>query len=73
MWLWASAPWAQGADARGCFGVPRPPALSTVWSALTRLDPTYFEQVLRKWAAAWEDTPTQAAWRRDGTLLRGSQ
>jgi len=51
-WLWASAPWSSRAGPLGCFGVARPPALSTVWSGVTRLDPAPLEQVLQTWPAA---------------------
>ncbi len=72
MWLWGCAHWPQIAAGVGFFGVQHPPALTTLWYVLTRLDRSTLETTLQSWALPWLQSEPQG-WSIDGNVLRGSQ
>jgi hypothetical protein len=72
MWLWGCTHWSRTADDLGFFGVQHPPALTTLWYVLTRLDLSALETTLQNWAMPWLQREPQG-WSIDGKVLRGSK
>jgi hypothetical protein len=71
IWVWAHQHWPQVWQPLG-FLTPRFPALTTLWSLLTRLDPAVLEQVGAAWVEAWLNHPVGGI-SADGEVLRGSR
>lgn len=72
MWLWAKARWDKIASGLGFTDISRSPALSTVWTILSRLDPQSLDEALSDWAAEQPGQPEEAV-SVDGKTLRGSK
>lgn len=72
MWLWTKARWDKIASGLGFTGVSRQPALSTVWTILSRLAPQTLDDALSDWATDQPEALEQAV-SVDGKTLRGSK
>ncbi len=72
MWVWAVERWEMIGDRLGFWDVGRPPALTTVWKVMQRVDVGQMESVLAKWSRQ-ELGAVEGVIAIDGKTLRGSK
>lgn len=72
MWQWAVERWQSIGDRLGFGDVGRPPALTTVWKVLGKIDREELEKVLAEWSDQ-ELTAAEGTVTMDGKTLRGSR
>jgi hypothetical protein len=72
MWLWAVERWQTIGDSLGFWDVGRPPALTTVWKVLGKVDAEELEKVFGEWSGQ-ELGAAEGVLTIDGKTLRGSR
>lgn len=72
MWVWAQARWLSLAEGLGFWDVSRPPALTTVWNVLGKLDEAVLAEVLGE-AVVQKAETEEEAFSMDSKVLRGSK
>jgi hypothetical protein len=72
MWLWAVERWQTIGERLGLGDVGRPPALTTVWKVMSKVDREELEKVLAAWSGE-ELAAAEGMVTIDGKTLRGSR
>jgi DDE_Tnp_1-associated len=72
MWLWAVERWQTIGDSLGFWDVGRPPALTTVWKVLGKVDAEELGKVFAEWSGQELDA-AEGMVTIDGKTLRGSR
>lgn len=72
MWMWGCKHWQIIRHPLGFMGNPHPPALSTVWYVISRVDMDSVEEAFREWVQSWSGEKIEAV-SVDGKRLRGSR
>jgi hypothetical protein len=70
MWMWGSKHWSQLYTQLDLLGTPHPPAYSTVWEVMSRLDAQGLEDIVTRWVASWAHVHGVSV---DGKTLCGSR